>query len=651
MGAFLSALGGAGQAAIPYGEQIRSQLESRRHTFADLIGKAAQEESDPQTRTSLLQHQADLLAGKPIGSVAQKFQTTMQKLHQDNQALTNVFGGPPKEPAPVPGSAPGVTPGQPIAPITPQRVPSPFEGYIASHAQDQTPPAAQPATNPIAGPQGPIQASPQAAPQIPSIAAAQPQPALTPIPAPQAPIQPVPNDPRAMRSAIIQRYHEAYQSATPAMRPMVLSEMNDSLAQLQPFEQTAQRKAEFDIFKQTPEFKNLPPFAQAAYAAQAHGYQPVNMPQGALVPTKYQTTAEALDPAIRKQFGIPDTYKGPVTVSKSRTDGSVIDAVPGNPGIAVITNQDGTQSFEYKAPGGAAGVAPGTVTKFMNEGVDAQGHPMFVNPFHPSMNFTGHGVNPGFIPSVNTSTVQTPGQLPVTTHSVRTKGGIAPIAGTAPAAVPASGGTPSTPKGDPVVKRKYDDWVAGASVPTGKDLTAVQDYATKNNLPSPVALSAAGQKIMEGVDSTTKQIDGLLERLRGIQGRTHLTPEYIKYKLGGDTPYNDIFSGTAFTDLRSAAAALQGVSARGEKVLREGLAHTPTFDRLGGLLPDEIKTMIGKFEEAKKLIAGDRESALRNMTKTGIAPIAQGAQQPITPITPTVQKWGRDAQGNPVPVQ
>lgn len=630
MGSFLAAIGGAGNAAIPYGEQMRSQLEARRHDFASLIGKAAQEESDPQTRTSLLQHQADLLAGKPIGSVAQKFQSTMQKLHKDNEALTNVFGGPPKEPAPVPGAAPGVTPGQPIAPITPQRVPSPFEGYIAAHAQDQTPPAAQPATNPIAGPQGPIQASPvtgavtapAASPQIPSIAAAQPQPALAPIP---QPIAPVANDPRAMRSAIIQRYHDAYQQATPAMRPMVLSEMNDSLAQLQPFEQVAQRKAEFETFSQTPEFKNLPPFAQAAYAAQAHGYQPVNMPQGMLVPNKIQTTVDALDAATRKQFGLEGLPNGfPVIISRSRSDNSIMDATPGNPGIAVTTNPDGTQSFTSKTPGTSAGVAAPIATRIVSGGVDAQGHPLFINPFHAGTPVVGPGVNPGFVPSHTTSTVQTPGALPVTTTSTRTKGGIMSIAGT-----PAPSAPPS--KVDPVVKRKYDDWVAGASVPTGKDLTAVQDYASKNNLPSPVALSAAGQKIMESVDSTTKQIDGLLDRLRGIQGRTHLTPEYVKYQLGGNTQYNDIFSGTAFTDLRSAAAALQGVSARGEKVLREGLAHTPTFDRLGGFLPDDIKTMIGKFEEAKKLIAGDKESALRNMTKTGIVAMPQ-ASPVIAPI-------------------
>ncbi len=622
MGAFLSALAGGGQAAIPYGEQIRSQLESRRHTFADLIGKAALEESDPQTRTSLLQHQADLLAGKPIGSVAQKFQTTMQKLHQDNQALTNVFGGPPKEPAPVPGSAPGVTPGQPIAPIAPQRVPSPFEGYIAAHSQDQTPPAAQPATNPIAGPQGPIQASPQ--PQVPSIAAAQPQPVMAPI---SQPIQPVANDPRAMRAGIIQRYHEAYQSATPAMRPMILSEMNDSLAQLQPFEQTAQRKAEFEIFKQSPEFKNLPPFAQAAYAAQAHGYQPVNMPQGALVPTKYQSTADTLDPAVRQQFGIPADYKGPVTISKSRTDGSIIDVVPGNPGIAVVTNPDGTQSFAMKTPG-AAGVAAGTVTKFMNEGVDAQGHPMFVNPFHSSMNFTGHGVSPAFVPAQTTSVVTQPGQLPVTTHSVRTKGGIAPIGGTAPAP---QATTPAGSANDRVVKRNYDDWVAGVSVPTGKDMDAVKDYAEKNHLPSPLAISAAGQKILESADATTSTIDTLISRLEGLKGK-NLTADYVKYKLGRKTPYDDIFTGTAFERLRSAAAGLQGMSARGIQVMNEGLKHTPNFDRLGGALPDEVGLMIDKLKEAKNLISVDKTSARKNMTKTGIVGLPQEAQQAITPI-------------------
>ncbi len=685
MGAFLSAIAGAGHAAIPYGEQIRSQLESRRHDFADLIGKAALEEADPQTRTSLLQHQADLLAGKPIGSVAQKFSTTMQKLHKDNQALQSVFGGPPKEPNPVPGSAPGVTPGQPVAPVQARRIPSPFEGYISNfQPQESAPPAAQPATNPIAGPQGPIKVpsasdahwtqnstawpesrvggpwvarpiqqesvsstinfgpatgtSQQAAPLTDEASVpgrgqdATSAPAIAPIP---TSIQPVANDPRAMRASIIQKYDDLYRSATPAMRPLILAEMNNSLAQLQPFEQTAQRRAEFEVFKETPEFKALPPYVKAAYAAQASGFQPVNMPQGMLVPNKLQTTAGALDAATKKQFGLeglPDEF--PVTISRSRTDNSIVDATPGNPGIAVITNADGTQSFVQKTPGASAGVASGLLRP-MNTGVDPNTHRnVYVRPFDllPS---TGHnptsvalGINPAFIPSQTVSTVTQPGQLPVTTSSVRTKGGGGAAGGSAPITpVPRTqSASPTVTKGDPVIKRKYDDWVAGASVPTGKDLTAVQDYAAKNDLPSPVALSAAGQKIMEGVESTTKQVEGLLDRLKDLKGKD-LTADYLKYKyLGKKTPYDDIFSGVAFTDLRSAAAALQGVSARGEKVLREGLAHTPTFDRLGGFNPDSVDLMIDKFEEARKLIAGDKESALRNMTKTGII------RQDIQPI-------------------
>src|SRR5690242_12698612 len=107
MGGILSAISGAGQAAIPYGEHIRGMLEKRRGELSDLIGNAATSETDPSTRAALLQHQADLLAGKPIGAITQKFAGTLQKrmtdmqaLHEGHQAITQMIGQPGEKPNP-----------------------------------------------------------------------------------------------------------------------------------------------------------------------------------------------------------------------------------------------------------------------------------------------------------------------------------------------------------------------------------------------------------------------------------------------------------------------------------------------------------------------------------------------------------------------
>ncbi len=649
MAGFAAALGGAAQPLLDYGHQMRGILEQRRDLFADLAQKRATEETDPAMRDQWTQAAAGALSGQDFGKILPK----LIKAHDTHQASTQALGqigqqiaGGQPQPAPPPPSTGSGIPGgiQPVA--TPPDQPGQFTSLL-TRGLPAAPVAAQPAGNPIAGPQGPIQAPVAPAPAPTALAV--PSAPIAPVTVPMAPIAgPAPTDPRAMRAQIIQDAHAAYQNATPAMRPMVEAEMKSKLDALAPFEQFAQKKAQFEEFSNTPEFKALPPAIQTAYRAQAFSLAPVSLPTGAMVPNKTQSTVASLSPEIRKQFGLeslPDTF--PITISKNRLDNSILDVVPGSPQVRVTTDENGNQHYTQAIAGTTAGVAPGTVTGFKSAGVDAQGHPMFVNPFHPSLNFTGAGVNPGFIPSVSNTTTQVPGQLPSTSHVVKTKGGgpIMAITGGNPQTTIPS--VPKSPIGGPLVQQNYQDWVDGKRTPTGKDMDAVALYAKMNNLPTPTALSPAGQKIMQVSEATTSDIDSLLDRLTALKSRgKELTADYLKYKyMGQKTPYDDIFTGTAFERLKSAGAALQGMSMRGQKVLAQGLEHTPTFDRLGGFNPDSIGLMIDKLNEAKSLIAKDRDAAVHTLTKTGvIAPITTA---PITPLVGSGQSASIEVERGP----
>lgn len=660
MGGFFSALGsgiaGAGQAAGEYGHQVRGQLEARRKDFADLLGTAAQTETDPQTRNALLKHQADLHSGKPIGKIAQDFQATLQKRQADEQALHSVIRQPPQPPAPKPGPAPlgtvpGITPASapaqpPVAPIRPL-------GFDEESAFNQPEPvapiAAQPATNPIAGPQGGIKLpGPGIAPITPS--------AMSAVNAPILPSQPVAEDPRARREAILNDYGNRYRNATPAMRPIIKSQMDDAIAALAPFELTAQRKAAFEEFSNTPGFKALPEYAQQAYRAQAFGLSPVNMPQGALVPTKYQSHSDTLTPELRAQFGIPADYTGPVTISKNRIDNSITDVIPGNPGVAVITNPDGTQSFALKAPG-SAGVTASQVAP-RQTGVDAQGHPTFESVIGMKTGaapLVGAGVNPTFIPTHATTVSQIPGQLPTVNTSTHTKGaggGVLPGPGAAPASVvrtpapagkvsgapgsitpQASGGGGSGSLEDQIVKQKYDEWTSGVSIPTGREKTAVDAYIAKNKLPTPPPpMSPAGENAVAQLDPILEEVKRtkaqLQEAIKKGYSKADLARDYAAYKyLRINSPQTSLISNLGFTGLRSALNAMKGSGSRAYPVIEKALEHTPVLS-LNPSSPAQALVMLEEME--KRLITG-RESIVKNSPKSGIIPM-QATSPAIQPV-------------------
>lgn len=651
MAGFAAALGGVGNAVQQYGQQMRGILEQRRDLFASLAQQRAQEEPDRDMRDQWTQAAAGALSGQDFGKILPK----LIKAHDTHQASTQalgqlaqqVVGGQPQQAPPPPSTGSGIPGGiQPVA-QPPADQPGQFTSLLTRGLTPTPPVAAQPASNPTAEPQGPIQAPAAPAP-APAVLAAP----ITPVPT--APVEPIggsaPTDPRAMRAQIIQDAHTAYQMATPAMRPMIEAEMKSKLDALAPFEQFAQKKAQFEEFSNTPEFKALPPAIQTAYRAQAFSLAPVNLPQGALVPNKFQSTADTLDPAVKTQFGIPPDYKGPVTISKNRMDGSILDVVPGNPGIGLITNADGTQSYTLKTPGSSAGVAPGTVTDFKSGGVDAQGHPIFINPFHPNLNFTGTGVNPGFIPSQSTTTTQTPGQLPTTSHVVKTKGGttgpITAITGGAasPAirAVTGSSPSPAAVATDPLTAEKYKEWTAGGPAPTGKDLSAVQMYAQANVLPTPNAMSATGQKNLQAIDTVLQQIKDIKDameekKLQNDESRGYYS-DYLKYTHAGEaTPLQDLWTKMNFEGIRSAAAALAGVNSRALPIINRAFEHVPNPQASLTHLPDTPKLMYGKLKSMEDMLTKGRQDILNDEKKSGV--VTNGPTPIVAaPMTPIIGK-------------
>lgn len=302
MAGFAAAIGGMGSAAADYGHQVRGLLEQRRGDFVTLLTALANQEVDPQRRSEYLDHASDLLKGKDLSKIVPGAVKTLQDHHQSNEAMAQAVGGQPEQPKPVPGpAAPGSTPGTLQAPVMPQI-------------------AAQPSTSPV--------------------------------------------QPAQQKPGGIQGIMAMPEFQTPAGRqflaPLVSNEAELSRQRSMKDLDLEYRRKGLAAVKALPFYNTLPDFAKASYEAQAEGLPGVNLPQGALVPNRYSSRAEELEPAVLERFGLKD-FKGPVTVSKDRLSGAITDIVPANPGVSIITNDDGTQSFVLKNPG-AAGVAPSQVS-------------------------------------------------------------------------------------------------------------------------------------------------------------------------------------------------------------------------------------------------------------------------------------------------
>lgn len=262
-------IGGLGNAAHQYGQEVRGLLESRRNHFAELMLGQAKDEWDSARRSEYLSHAAALLSGKDFSKIVPAALKTIQGHLDSNEALANAFGGPPNAPREAPALAPvGVTPGTATAPVSPrpEAVPSlgsPSTGGATSFINTGVAHASPASAPSVAG-----QEEPMGNFNIPPVAAAPAQPLSS---------SDLYRKVYAQRNAISQEYNRRIMSATPAARKFLQEERDAILENLKPFEQQQLRMANLEALQGTEEFKNAPSWIKIGPVEQAYGFQPSGM--------------------------------------------------------------------------------------------------------------------------------------------------------------------------------------------------------------------------------------------------------------------------------------------------------------------------------------------------------------------------------------
>lgn len=272
-----------------------------------------------------------------------------------------------------------------------------------------------------------------------------------------------------------------------------------------------------------------------------------------------------------------------------------------------------------------------------------------VIPVNPRTNETAPpvagAVNPAFVPQQTSSVLNVPGQLPQTTVTTRQRGTGA-VAGSSkggtikPVVPPASSGGSTQGGAAPasLVGRKYQDWVNGGPAPTGKELTAVQEYARQNNLSSPQPMSPTGQKALAAIDPIIAEVDRALETINNFPGfdklnKADLAKAKMKYDVGLDDPLSALIADLGFADIRSAAQALQNTGSRAERIMNKALEHTPNISILRFDEPSLIKKKLG---EMKIRLKEARDATLEDEKKSGVlqgappVPAGAGSRPPLS---------------------
>ena len=327
-------------------------------------------------------------------------------------------------------------------------------------------------------------------------------------------------------------------------------------------------------------------------------------------PTRIPIDATGMSKEQKAQLGLPENATGKQTILMDRFR-NVIGTLPGWEGTAITTGPTGEMGIVNRA-------APGVATPLAAPG--------------------GQAINPAFLPTTSTAVQTTPGLPPTTTSTTRVKG--APARGASPAQAPQRGGglpaptAPPAPAGAarrmpsdayPAAIQQRAKAVADGSQPMPTDArtaAAVQQYMAEHSLALPTPLSAAGQTAVSHIDPVLQQIQelkGVLEQgnLQSNTQRAYFAPQFTNYRLGGDTPLNEFFTGASFESLRSAAQAMQGQSTRAYAVLQKALVHTPN------LWLDSPKNIYEKLNEAEKILQQGRTSILADERKSGVlAPIS-----------------------------
>ena len=118
MAGFAALIGGMGQGAQQYGQQIRGLLEQRREHLANLLTQGVLPELGGPERAEMITHIGNLLSGAPMGKTALGITKTLQShqkdtadLHEAGNNLTALVG--PQQ-GPTPNTAGPTPPGKPV---------------------------------------------------------------------------------------------------------------------------------------------------------------------------------------------------------------------------------------------------------------------------------------------------------------------------------------------------------------------------------------------------------------------------------------------------------------------------------------------------------------------------------------------------------
>lgn len=593
MAAFGALLGGVGQGALQYGQQVRGLLESRRHDFANLISQAAQTETDPETRAGMLKITARLGANEPIGKITSDFSKLLQKRAQDEQVLHQTIGPPPAQPQPQPAPAQaGETPGTGLK--------LPFFG-------ESGPPAAQPATSPVQ----PISQTAQAAPS--------------------AGFEPI--------ESIINRYQTRPEWGTPAGRQALQPLMNSEVQQSQELSRQAalmqmqlgERKRAYEEMDKSGLFKNMPDAMKAQYRAWA---------------SSTQAPFPALSPALMRPVNLPGLQPAASIPEEERVDqfGQPIDAAqnpyvrqhldlltgrsyysPATGPTAMVAGEGGGLEAVAKLPGamktagGGAALPPSALMPRPAGGVNAQGNPLFIRPMdllHGGQPMAASGVTPpGLLPQVHSaSSVQLPsGETVTTTETHRQLPGlpgagggsvrpVAPRAGATPPETPAW--NPSNRTDSLIQQIANGDTTLDKAATTKRDKFEIETRMAQLGLsPANITTSmrerAENARLILGHLNDVDRIINQAEKSGELGVVATRWNDFLTNKLGDDPTKNHIFA-----QLSSNLGFLSTAVAMAHGGLRGGSSPTMVEHWEKALDAKDPETLKTKLAQARKWMEG-----------------------------------------------
>jgi len=612
MGGFGALIGGTGQAALNYGQQIRGLLEQRRESLANLMINSGMQEVDPQIRSEYLGHASDLLGGKDFAKVLPGIAKTVQGHMQSTHALAQIGGGPPAPPPQTPVAAvPPATPGTATAPAA-QPGQSPIQPEAQTGAEIDVGQGLIPLpAGAAAAPQPqPLAAAPSTSPlammNLPSLGGVSPEEALA---TPAG---------RTFYGPLIQ--HQATINLELGYKRNVLQNLKASPEWKQIVEQYPFMGPQMEMWAGTPG-QQLPSFAPFINLMGVH-QRPLDV--------------TGMTPEERAQKGVPPGLNGTQQFNFDRLGNNLgwVGAAPAR--YVTVTGPDAKQ---YKVDlqtnmveplmTGAGQAVPGSQVAGI-KGASPTGEETVTNLADIA---AGKAPKPTgqVVPSMQprTRVTSTLGAPPTVTQT--TVGGAA-------AAPPAPGvpGPPATSANDALAKQMYESWAAGGPAPPPRSMPLVQDYMRKYQLDTPVVLSATGQANLQGVDDVLGQI-AMIKKLmedRGLNKDNTLgyQKDYLTYRrLGHSAQNQDLFTALKFESLRSAAAALKSTNSRAYPIIREAFVHTPDPDgelpdpirRTLGKAPDTPRTMYGKLNEMQTILTNSRKKILQDERRSGVVPIGE----------------------------